>query len=436
MNKRISSVEKGDSFEDEIFDFLSREIDSGGFPINADFCKVFRKKKYFSKDRSAFIEFDVAIEVYYPGTNECSLVWLFECKNYKSAVGVGEVESFYQKAEQVAGAKSKLVLATKGPVQKSAREFARSKGMGILRHFGFDGMKWELHRSPSTLAHSAGEISRSEFNSAFDEYAYKSVAFDVFFEVGLCQTVSMWAFFEAMLSVGDDSLSLVVELLNPRPKLASIVPFIENESLEGRADLALREAGYRKGAVSLDDVCKSVKNLKIDIFNDPDAVVLGSVSFSPLHIKIYKSKDESRNRFTLAHELSHVLLCHDEYILRDVCELEDIENLRATAFLPKDIRRIEYQANYHAACLLMPKKWFVKDFFEIADSLGLENRGFGYLFLDNQPCNIQDYMRVTSSLKAKYFVSRKAVHIRLQSLGLLTDARKDFSSFGSALSDL
>lgn len=432
----ISSVEKGDSFEDEIFEFLSREINSGGFPISAAFCKVFKKKKYYSKDRSALIEFDVVIEVYYPGTMECSLVWLFECKNYKSSVGVGEVESFYQKAEQVAGARSKLVLATKGPVQKSGREFARSKGMGILRHFGFEGMKWELHRSPSTLAHSAGEILRHEFDSAFGDENYKSQAFDVFFETGFCQTVSMWVFFESMLASDSDNCQPIIKLLNSRPRSACIVPFIEDEKLEELAAQALDAAGYRKGVVNLNNICHTVGNLQVETFAESDTVILGSVSFSPLHIKIYKAKDESRNRFTLAHEVSHVLLGHGQYLLKDICEVEDIETLRPTAFLPKDIRRIEYQANLHAACLLMPKKVFVTDFFEIASSLDVGNRGFGHLFLDNQPCNIADYMRVTNNLRAKYFVSRAAVHIRLQSLGLLNDARKDFSSFSSDLSNL
>lgn len=432
----VSSVEKGNSFEDEIFEFLSHEIDSGGFPINAAFCKIFKKKKYYSKDRSGLIEFDVAVEVYYPGTQECSLVWLFECKNYKSPVGVGEVESFYQKAEQVAGAKSKLVLATKSPIQKSAREFARSKGMGVLRHFSSEGMKWELYRSTSVLAHSSGEIPRHEFDSAFSNEAYQSRAFDVFFESGFFQTVSMWDFVENMLVIDSDSCKPVIELLTSRPILASIVPFIEDERLEECAGQTLTAAGYRRGAVNLDDICRTVSGLTVEIFADADGVVLGSVSFSPLNIKIYKGKDEARNRFTLAHEISHVILGHGKHIRKDICETEDIESLRSAAFLPKDIRRIEYQANFHAACLLMPKDILVKDFLEIASSLGVENRGFGHLFLDDQPCNISGYMRVTNSLKAKYSVSRAAVHIRLQSLGLLNDARPDFSSFRSSLSRL
>lgn len=49
----------------------------------------------------------------------------------------------------------------------------------------------------------------------------------------------------------------------------------------------------------------------------------------------------------------------------------------------------------------------------------LKNRGFGYLYLDEQSCNISNFMAVTQELQSIYDVSTEALKIRLQRLGIL-----------------
>src|SRR4029077_19539670 len=46
-------------------------------------------------------------------------------------------------------------------------------------------------------------------------------------------------------------------------------------------------------------------------------------------------------------------------------------------------------------------------------------RGFGALYVDNQPCNLESYKLVASQLMRSYGVSRTVASIRLESLGLL-----------------
>lgn len=84
---------------------------------------------------------------------------------------------------------------------------------------------------------------------------------------------------------------------------------------------------------------------------------------------------------------------------------------------------MEYQANFFAFCLLMPKVSFIRDFRILLSALGISDRGFGELYLDNQPCNFQNYEKVTRELMARYGVSRAAASIRLEGLGLLRDVR-------------
>ena len=84
---------------------------------------------------------------------------------------------------------------------------------------------------------------------------------------------------------------------------------------------------------------------------------------------------------------------------------------------------MEFQANYFAACLLMPRTNFTEDLLQLVQRLGTKNRGFGILFVDNQSCNQENYRLITSRLMTIYGVSRTAATIRLETLGLLQNDR-------------
>ena len=89
---------------------------------------------------------------------------------------------------------------------------------------------------------------------------------------------------------------------------------------------------------------------------------------------------------------------------------------------------MEFQANFLAASLLMHQINFKEDFLLILRSLEISDKGFGLLYLDEQPCNRQNFSMVTGSLMAKYGVSRTAVQIRLESMGLLRVDRQPTST--------
>ena len=151
----------------------------------------------------------------------------------------------------------------------------------------------------------------------------------------------------------------------------------------------------------------------------PDAkddwpVSLGRITFEPLVIEVFaaESVNRARERFTLAHELALHLLAHGRHMTREYCDEDDFVLHQRSLLDGSDIARMEFQANYFAASLLMPR------------TLDIRDHGFGALYVDDQPCNLQNFRFVTSHLMRTYGVSRTAAKIRLESLGLLREMRQ------------
>ncbi|EXI10791.1 hypothetical protein J610_4076, partial [Acinetobacter sp. 723929] len=59
----MNTKKKGDAFENFVFDYFSILLRKGYLGINPNQAKIYKQKKYYSKDREGYIIFDVAIEV-------------------------------------------------------------------------------------------------------------------------------------------------------------------------------------------------------------------------------------------------------------------------------------------------------------------------------------------------------------------------------------
>jgi hypothetical protein len=147
-----STTAVGNAFEDQVYEFLSRELAAGRLWLNKECCSVVRKKSYYSRDRQTEIIFDVAIEAYLPKSRDLAFLMLFECKSLGRPVEVGDVEEFWAKAQQVSGLNVKPVVVRKNSFGLGARMVARSKKMGLIRWFDVSGFKWELPRSSSVTS--------------------------------------------------------------------------------------------------------------------------------------------------------------------------------------------------------------------------------------------------------------------------------------------
>ena len=428
-----NTTTKGNILEKNIRDLFFTEINEDRFWARKENCKIFWKKGYYSRNRQGDIVFDVSIEMYLPGAMEYSSVIFIECKNYSHSVPVDDVEEFFTKVQQVAAANSKAVIASTASFQSGARTFAKSKGIGLLRYFDAKNFKWELNRSPSATARSTSADQAYLVEAGLGQENFRSQAFDLYMQSPVRETNSLWDFFEDLMFDSVFSPDEVRKVANPRKKLTNQVMFYEKESLESQSGEILAELSYVGGEVNLLELCARETRrvglvLKTGVASlEPDSLtpVLGCISFDPLVIQIFTSEspNRGRERFTLAHELAHHFLNHGRYLVRESCDDSDFVLQRREIVGGSDIARMEFQANYLAASLLMPRMQIIKDFQHLIRILEIPNKGFGPLYVDDQSCNLQNFTLVTGQLMQRYGVSRVAVKIRLESIGLLCDAR-------------
>lgn len=431
---------KGNALEEQIHKLFLTELDTDRFWAKKQNCKVFWKKGYFSKDRGTKIIFDISIEIYLPGADEYSSLVLIECKNYGHSVPVDDVEEFFAKVQQVAAANAKAIIASTASFQSGAREFAKSKGIGLIRYFSPENFKWELKRSPSAGARTSTAEEATLVRAALAQEEFSSHTFDLYLQSSTRETNSLWDFFEDLMLDSALTPEQLRAVSNPRSRLRNHVPFYETEELEKIGAEMLTSIGYADGEVDLGLICSRESKRSGLIVEtipahdlDVSLPILGRIRFDPLIIQIYSNSTghRGRERFTLAHELAHYFLDHGRYLVRESCDDDDFVLKRSADINDSAIVRMEYQANYLAASLLMPRSHISSDFHHLLRSLQITDKGFGPLYIDNQPCNLSSFHLITDRLMRKYGVSRAAVKIRLESMGLLRDARA-FSAFRSA----
>ena len=429
----MSTTLKGDKFKKRVFDFMSREIREDRFYARPELCKIFMEKGYYSRDRKSEIKFDVSIEIFRPEQKDPSIIVFIECKDYSHPIPVDDAEEFYAKLQQVAGANVKGIFASTAPFQSGALEYAKSKKFGFLRYFDSDEFLWELNRAPSSYWSNKSYDRDNLIYRGLVTKNFRSSYFDCYFSIAGNYTNSLFEAIELLVLL-DTSLdtseitSIRREGGNPDPS----VPFIEKKEIEAIAKNILSTVVYTDGSVQLEKICKLFEKddgLVIEHEHAPENYkdALGSVSFKDKKITLYTHTEtnEHRVRFTLAHELGHYSLGHGKYMRGETIgedELNGYDKDR-TWLLNEDIRRLEWQANYFASNLLMPEAQVLESFFGEVIKLQVQDRGFGMLYVDDQPENLRNYFDITREIMREFKVSREAVTIRLKQLGYLNDAR-------------
>lgn len=420
----MNTREIGDKFELRCLEWIKVALKEGELGLKAEWSEVFHQKGYHSKDRNSEIIFDLSIEMRRPGEEGLILLWLFECKDYQDTVPPGDVEEFFAKSEQISQANTKLVVISSAAFQDGARQYAKSKGIGVLRLFSSGESKWELTRM-SALARSFGSsaehaLSESSFTPRFSTF---------FGEFGDLLTISPPEFFSEMLQ---DHLPRALcqpgqeELATARKRC---VEFLSTDDIAAKANSVREWVKCPSLKIDLNTVCSmesARSGLRITRLvmgrNQSRNPVLGRIRFgNPPEITLYRETNarDGRERFTLAHELAHFYLDHGRYLREESASAADLDKLNTSDPGPDGIERIEWQANYFASCLLMPEMVFVDQFRHLCRRFDIHDHGFGELFLDEQECNKENYLRVTDRLMNAFGVSRQAARIRLETLGLL-----------------
>ena len=428
----MDTTKKGNEFEDQIFEVFKNQIADDCFFVRREYCEIFWKKGYYSKDREKDIIFDISIEVTLPEQDRYSLLFLIECKNYSHSVPVDDAEEFFAKIQQVSGANVKGIVVSTNSFQEGAFKFAKSKGIGLLRYFTRERLEWVLTRSPSSMASAANAASEwSNAHNALHSEGYKSRYYDFYAYVNETYTVSSNQFFLFLAKTFEDSdaLESLADIEQSTQESQLSVPYIESRELEEMSFDILSEVQYNSGAIPLDTISELLKDQHGLVINRNiplEKGILGQISFGPDIISIDDSQASTsdRIRFTLSHEIGHFALKHQRFMTREACYEEDIDVEDSGTVNLKDVRRMEWQANYFASCLLLPKEQFEKAFFRQALLNSLSDRGYGLLYLDEQRCNVDAFYNVTTPLMREFEVSRSVIKLRLIKLGFLNESNR------------
>ena len=94
--------------------------------LQSEGVSVYHLKKYPRRSSSQPIKVDVSFEVEVGGAR---VVFAIECKHYKKAVGVGDVDEFFAKLQDI-GAHKGIIVTTVG-FQRGAEEAAKGRGIAL-----------------------------------------------------------------------------------------------------------------------------------------------------------------------------------------------------------------------------------------------------------------------------------------------------------------
>lgn len=244
--------------------------------------------------------------------------------------------------------------------------------------------------------------------------------------------------------------------------MAKKVPYLQEEQIERDAAGLLAEYEQARGvkierAVPIEDIVE--KHLKLGIefddmhrlLNHPrsglglDPDILGAIFFEERRIVIDESLDpeenpnkEGRYRFTLAHEGGGHWRLHRRLFAKDPAQVSLFNEPAPPSVVCRSSQAkepVEWQADFYASCLLMPRKLVMAAWDEmfpdckprvIAPTVPVEHP---FVEVRRVECRIGDFdcsetddnvlEGIARPLAEQFIVSPIAMRIRLEKLGLL-----------------
>jgi hypothetical protein len=180
----MSSTARGNAFEDRVFSAISAELQGDRLGLSPKLATVHKKKGYYSRDRDDEIIVDISVEVWLPGADRWSLLWVCECKDYSHRVPVDDVEEFKAKLDQITGANKKGVMAVSGALQEGALRYARANGIGVMRLLPDDQVRHLLYHMTPDMLLERERFSPKEFAQALLQPSFLGENRDFFAESG------------------------------------------------------------------------------------------------------------------------------------------------------------------------------------------------------------------------------------------------------------
>jgi Zn-dependent peptidase ImmA (M78 family) len=283
-------------------------------------------------------------------------------------------------------------------------------------------VKYDEHGIETIADRKSGTCMENRFVEAQifkNERSVKSLKFSAYHDGNFFSSIDQF------LRSLDSSQSVDGEFANDSVSVS--VPYVRDEVIKDSAHKVLDKIAYKDGSVDLNNICSK---LYIDLHftdqagQDGDGnFILGSVNFDRKSILIYSHDDKNRERFTIAHEIGHFCLKHDQY-LRSEYIVEGDLFMREEKKNIFNYHRLEIQANKFASDLLLPEDMFLIKTTQYRMMFSIKDRGHGYIFVDDQPCNYGPYNRLLGELSSYFGVSKQVIEIKYKERRMLTDHRK------------
>ncbi len=368
--------------------------------------KVFKRKGYYSAKREKDIVFDVAIETTLPGADKYSVLTIIECKNLNKKVSVDDIEEFGSKINQVGEHNTKGIVITTHSFQESALAIAKKEGIGLVRLNSTKEIQWINYRKDKrTKKQFENDLELTDKTYIKEPFICKvgnnrilNFA-DLLIEYSIIDYFKDSEEFIDIPYVSDDRINMIIDKLYT-------YNLYDNNSLNFEQLLPFLEERYQ------------VKFCLDTVENDN---YLGKIEFNPLCIKISNSarSDKNRWRFTLAHEIGHLIL-HSNVLKDRLSQKDDNEQTLSINFSQSrsNSDRLEIQANLFASNLLLPKKILLPKMNSIFIEYRIHRK---VLYLDHQPVNQREVFEILNKLSYELQASVEAIKIRLIKLNLMVD---------------
>lgn len=351
----LNTVAKGDAFEEKALAIINKLIEDEVLYLPVNSIRITPKAKLFSRDRKKDIIFDLTIEVWPPNADRYSMIYIIECKDYKSRVPISKVEDFYSKIQQVTGVNVKGIFIINSPLQEAAYNFAESKGMMVIQADGTNS-RIILYRKSRVEENFKIPLISDSINSIFLDEGV----------IGISKVIDQ---------------AILKSFSEDRPKVPYGIDKLNKKSIEEFANLELHKMNP--------EILPNAKGITVNMVEvylkeeygivvselPQNANYLGSCNIIEKTISIHPDvKNTVRHLFVLCHEFGHFLL-HQKLMIDQISYdfFEDSKyDFQIDAHpLDNPKRWIEWQANYFAASFILNKESLLARIFDCQNKLGL-----------------------------------------------------------------
>ena len=404
----MNTTLKGDIFEKRVFDLISDLLTNEEYFLSGKNSLIFSKKKYYSEQRKDYIICDISIESYMPNSKDYSFVNIIECKHLNKNVGVEDIEEFDSKLTQIGKHNSKGLIVSNIGFAKNTINIAKSMKIGLLKVKSDNQLDWINYRKESTNSIVFERDETEPFLALINNKTYNNIA-------------------DLILKLG------VIDIYKHKEKYLKI-PFVTEEWIEKIIDRMYAYDIHDNSKLNTEKLCAFIESKYSATFDfsQSESQILGKIEFNPLKIYVNSELEENRFRFTLCHEIGHLIL-HSKLLKDRIEKKEDDDFTLSLNYNVSEInnRRLEIQANIFASNLLLPTRHFM---LEVSKFFIKENIYKNYLYLDKQPVNQILVHNLLNQLSLKFNASKESIKMKLISKKLLKDTT--YFSFKKLLNDL